>query len=333
MKIAKLVSLLAICCFLLSVALPITVIGAQPPKPTPTPIQPAVTPPPRKEPGCLESVATSLPTVGTFGSKVHSGTYALTDSPSGNYANNVDTAAQIAQAFDFSSATSPILSFWHRYEIESSYDDADVEVSTDGSIWTSVAHYDGYQSTYTQASIDLSAYNGNSTVYIRFRLRTDYSVTYDGWYIDDVSIDDGSTNLFSDDCESTAAWTLQAPWGLVERPTIAFVYDTGYTTVKDDLDELVNNGKISGYDTYTQHNIDELWTNLDQYATLLIDEDCMFRWTHPDPGSRQEPPVRDGGDRAGGLPRCPRRDPPTGRHHRGHPAPAGAQGLRAHGPL
>jgi hypothetical protein len=82
-----------------------------------------------------------------------------------------------------------------------------------------------------------------------------------------------------------SSWAEESPQGLAQSSMIAFVYGTGFTTVKDDLDELVNNGKISGYNSYTEYNIDELWTNLDQYATLLIDEDCMFYWTHPDPGN------------------------------------------------
>ena len=48
--------------------------------------------------------------------------------------------------------------------------------------------------------------------------------------------------------------------------TIAAV--STYNTILDDLDELVANGKIPGYDLYTDSNIDDLWTNLDQYNTL-----------------------------------------------------------------
>jgi hypothetical protein len=61
--------------------------------------------------------------------------------------------------------------------------------------------------------------------------------------------------------------------------TIAAV--STYNTILDDLDELVSKGKIPGYDLYTDSNIDQLWVNLDQYKTLLIDEDCIFEWTNP----------------------------------------------------
>jgi hypothetical protein len=66
---------------------------------------------------------------------------------------------------------------------------------------------------------------------------------------------------------------------LGEINTIAAV--STYNTILDDLDELVSNGKIPGYDLYTDSNIDQLWVNLDQYKTLLIDEDCIFEWTNP----------------------------------------------------
>jgi len=71
--------------------------------------------------------------------------------------------------------------------------------------------------------------------------------------------------------------------------TIAVV--STYNTILDDLDELVSNGKIPGYDLYTDSNIDDLWTNLDQYKILLIDEDCMFDWTNPGPDPNKPIPV------------------------------------------
>ncbi|MCW7080423.1 MAG: hypothetical protein OCU16_04945 [Candidatus Methanospirare jalkutatii] len=71
--------------------------------------------------------------------------------------------------------------------------------------------------------------------------------------------------------------------------TIAVV--STYNTILDDLDELVSIGKIPGYDLYTDSNIDDLWTNLDQYKILLIDEDCMFEWTNPGPDPNKPIPV------------------------------------------
>ena len=146
----------------------------------------------------------------------HSGSYALTDSPDGDYSNYADISARITQPLDFSTVTNPHLTFWHYYEIEGGYDDLYVEVSTDGSAWTAHASYTGDLDTYAQADIDLSGYAGQATVYLRFRLDTDGIVTRDGWVVDDLLVKDGAVTLFSDGFESgTGDWVLDAPWDAV----------------------------------------------------------------------------------------------------------------------
>ncbi len=73
--------------------------------------------------------------------------------------------------------------------------------------------FTGTQPTYTQADVALTAYVGQPTVYLRFRLTTDSSVVYDGWVMDDLALKDGATTLFSDDFElGTLAWVLDSPW-------------------------------------------------------------------------------------------------------------------------
>jgi hypothetical protein len=75
------------------------------------------------------------------------------------------------------------------------------------------------------------------------------------------------------------------------KNTIAAVGSSDFQTIIDDLDELVANGKIPGYDYYTEADINQLWTNLDQYKILLIDEDCMFKWTNPGPDYNKPTPI------------------------------------------
>lgn len=123
------------------------------------------------------------------------------------------------------------LTFWTWYDIEAEWDYGFVEASTDsGSTWTPLAGnitstsnnpngstawanslVDGQASTDTaitgnsggwvEASFTLPAASG---VLIRFSYYTDEAVNGQGWFIDDVSV-----NEFSDDFESgAAAWTL-----------------------------------------------------------------------------------------------------------------------------
>ncbi|MBK9472400.1 MAG: immune inhibitor A [bacterium] len=71
-----------------------------------------------------------------------------------------------------------------------------MQVSANGGPWTTVAQYDGTLSTWTQVTIDLAAYAGQDLA-LRFYLTTDVSLTYDGWYIDDVELE-GATPAFAD---------------------------------------------------------------------------------------------------------------------------------------
>jgi hypothetical protein len=122
-------------------------------------------------------------------SQSHTATHSMTDSPSGNYANNAFTTTALASAVSLSGASSASLSFWHRYDTEATYDLCIVQVSTNnGSSWTQVASYSGTQTTWTEATINLTPYVGASQFKVRFILDSDGWITRDGWYVDDVQI-------------------------------------------------------------------------------------------------------------------------------------------------
>ncbi len=111
-----------------------------------------------------------------------------TDSPGGNYSNYTN-AAIISPMLTIPDAIETRLKFWHRYHTESCCDECRVEISSDGGTsWDELIYYRGTQNEWTQADLDISDYDDNSQVQVRFRLDADYSVTYDGWYVDDVSI-------------------------------------------------------------------------------------------------------------------------------------------------
>ncbi len=115
----------------------------------------------------------------------HSATHSLHDSPAGDYVDNSATYASLNTPIAMPAGAK--LSFWHKYALESGYDYAYVQVSTNNSTWTTVATYNGTITAWTQAEVDLSAYAGQS-VYLRFRFETDSSVTLDGWYLDDLIV-------------------------------------------------------------------------------------------------------------------------------------------------
>ena len=106
-------------------------------------------------------------------------------------------------------AGSPQLTFDARWSLEGGFDYAYVQVSTDGGeSYETIAcsdqvegplgsAFNGESEGFLPESCDLSAFAGQ-TVVIAFRMVTDSSVTFDGFWVDDVAIDgtvlsDGST--------------------------------------------------------------------------------------------------------------------------------------------
>ncbi|OGF64131.1 MAG: hypothetical protein A2Y62_19765 [Candidatus Fischerbacteria bacterium RBG_13_37_8] len=112
--------------------------------------------------------------------------------------------------------SNPVLHFWTYYVIENGFDNGIVHGSSDGTTFSKLtmtpnypgASYNytdqaclgtnpqptftGSGATWTEYTSDLSAFaGGNFTV--RFTYQTDYSVTSGGWWIDDVSVDYGSS--------------------------------------------------------------------------------------------------------------------------------------------
>ena len=136
----------------------------------------------------------------------HSLPSAYTDSKNGNYRSKMTTSMTLAEGIDLTGYSALRLSFWTRYAIETNGDCGMIQISTDsGSTWTSlkgiytdpgsgtgaqvkgVPVYHGFQTDWVQEDIDLSVYSGE-IIQLRFVLKSDDYVEYDGWYIDDIRI-------------------------------------------------------------------------------------------------------------------------------------------------
>jgi len=121
----------------------------------------------------------------------------------------VNISATLSPGVNLSSADMPVLSFWHRYALEINQDWGFVEVSTDGGTnWKTLYFVTGFSSGWKEEKVDLSEYVLLSDVRIRFRLKTNGSIQFDGWYIDDVCIQETATSPISypffDDMEDTS---------------------------------------------------------------------------------------------------------------------------------
>jgi hypothetical protein len=143
----------------------------------------------------------------------HSPSNAWSDSPGGVYANNLNISLT-SPVISLTASSAPELKFFHTYDLESGWDYGYLEVTTNGSSWSTIATYNGTLSSWTEEVFDLSPYAGTTTFQLRFRLDTDTSVQQDGWHVDDIEISAASEcPFFADDFESgnLSAWSYVVP--------------------------------------------------------------------------------------------------------------------------
>lgn len=136
----------------------------------------------------------------------HSPSTSITDSPGAgnNYNNNDVNTINLDNVINLTGAISANLSFWAKWETESGYDYAQLQVSVDGGAsWIPQCGkhtglgtadqdqgnplWDGAQSTWVLEEIDLSDYLGQSLQF-RFQLVSDGWITEDGFYFDDFEV-------------------------------------------------------------------------------------------------------------------------------------------------
>ncbi len=140
-----------------------------------------------------------------------------------------------------------LLSFWHRYDFEGSYDGGLVEVSkNNGTTWDSldkVALQNGFNATldataglpnrkaysgtnpdFQQSIFNLSKYNGNNLV-MRFKVGTDslngFGGVMDGWNVDDIVVANGCGGLvrfFVYDSTNTIIDSASVPVYITPQP-------------------------------------------------------------------------------------------------------------------
>ncbi len=116
-----------------------------------------------------------------------SATHSLTESPAGEYSNNLDIVAGLV-SIDLTNISDAEVSFWTKYDIEVNYDYMYFEASIDGQNWDEYASFTGLLSTWTQFTFSLDQYLQEPSVQLRFRFYSDTYVEEDGMYIDDFEI-------------------------------------------------------------------------------------------------------------------------------------------------
>jgi hypothetical protein len=141
----------------------------------------------------------------TTTSKYVSSPSSFTDSPGGNYSNNQTVTLTTLDFITLGDAIGSVLKFQTQWNIESDWDYGQLQISTDGTSWqalqgiytepgtgtfqpTGEPVYDGAQATWVEEEIDLTPFVGQQ-IKLRFLLKSDVSLTEDGWYIDDIVIE------------------------------------------------------------------------------------------------------------------------------------------------
>jgi carboxypeptidase T len=115
------------------------------------------------------------------------------DSPAGNYANNLTAGVSLTSPVrDFTGLDGVRLEFDHRCITEATFDFGNVEYSTNGgSTWSSfVFRCDGETNTaWRHESIQLSQLDNQANARVRFRFTTDSSQVREGWWIDNIRLE------------------------------------------------------------------------------------------------------------------------------------------------
>ena len=109
----------------------------------------------------------------------------ISDSPNDSYVNNLETSIVTPS---YPANSSLLISLKSRYDIETNYDNAYIEITTDGENWQTIKTLTG-KSDWSVMNISLDEFLEASTSFqLRFRLKTDGSVTKDGWFIDEFRL-------------------------------------------------------------------------------------------------------------------------------------------------
>jgi subtilisin family serine protease len=147
----------------------------------------------------------------TTDEEAFAGTYSLTDSPGASYQNNTASWAY-SPRIDLSNHTAAKLEFKLIGFTEPGWDGLIVEASTTATpgSWTQLSFkikgdnsflssISGFIFSWIGITSDLEAYDGISSVYIRFNFVSDIDTIYDGYYIDDVKITAASSSYNGDE--------------------------------------------------------------------------------------------------------------------------------------
>jgi subtilisin family serine protease len=159
------------------------------------------------------------------------GNPALTESPAGDYTDDMDAWARLGP-LNLSGQKASLLGFNIQGSTADSGDRLMVEASTDGSNWSAplpvnlndgtVQAISGTLSTWQMGLVDLKAYDNAGTFYLRFRFVSDAAGVGQGYFIDNVGISGAvSSYAYYDGTSMSAAYASgTAALVLAQHPSL-----------------------------------------------------------------------------------------------------------------
>ncbi len=137
-------------------------------------------------------------------SQYHSAPGSITDSPSGNYPSNADFPVTSINKVDLQNSPVAVVNYWARWNTEKGFDFAQFKISDDNGLsWVPKAGkytvtgtefealgqpvYDGKKLSWVNEQIILKDYL-NKDIKLRFILKSDGGMNFDGFYFDDISV-------------------------------------------------------------------------------------------------------------------------------------------------
>jgi len=119
------------------------------------------------------------------------GTTFWSDSPSGNYANNLTAGVSLTSPVrNFGGLDGVRLEFDHRCVTEATFDFGNVEFSTNGgSTWSSFVFRCDGTNAWKHETVALTQLDNQANARVRFRLTSDGSQVRDGWWLDNIRLE------------------------------------------------------------------------------------------------------------------------------------------------
>lgn len=161
----------------------------------------------------------------------NSGTFSITDSPSGNYLPNTKDTLTLMDGINLTPFSGGKLKFWYRHALQKS-DSSFVEISRDGVNWKRIRTYQTVFPptgvvTAIQREITINEYfgPGNESVKLRFIIISDSTEESDGMNFDDIEfIATESTLDIKDENQLPSEFTLYQNYPNPFNPTTTIRY-------------------------------------------------------------------------------------------------------------